>query len=238
MKTFKFSQLTLNLALGDITDVHADCIVNAANSWLLDGAGVTGAIFSRADKAFRLASEKAGYCPTGRAICLESGVPSWPHVMHAVGPIWEQRRTGQCRALTAQLYEQIFEIAERRKFKTLAFPSLGTGVYNVPVDMAAEMFFRAMIAFNEAPGFQEVQEISVVLYDLTTYHTYKSIAQDFLDSGSYDKPERLLSTAKLRANVAQGTWDYQDYGEETSAIEEAETLETRPIRSSFSWRKQ
>lgn len=185
-KTFQYGKLQVILKTGDIADESADVIVNAANEWLENGAGVTGAIFNAASDEFIRASATYGYCPPGHAVLVGNSQPSklrCKGVIHGVCKPWHASRATHCRVLTAEMYEQCFLIAENATFTTIAFPAMGTGVYSVPVEEAAKMAYKAIDDFINYAGFRSLKEVRFVLFDTTTYHIYKSLFQDWIEQG-------------------------------------------------------
>lgn len=125
---------------GDITRVEADAIVDAANSALAGGGGVDGAIHRAggpavmADLARRYGSVR--HCPTGSAVVSDAGELSARIVIHAVGPVWRGGGAGEPEAL-ASAYRTSLDLAEQEGCRSVAFPSISTGIYGYPVDLAA-----------------------------------------------------------------------------------------------------
>ncbi len=136
----------LTLVDGDISRQRVDAIVNAANSSLLGGGGVDGAIHRAAGPDLLAECRSLGGCPTGEArITGGYGLPAkW--VIHTVGPVWGGGTRGE-DALLAQCYQSCFALVEEHGIETVAFPSISTGVYNFPADRAARIALREMRAF-------------------------------------------------------------------------------------------
>ncbi|MFN7950902.1 MAG: O-acetyl-ADP-ribose deacetylase [bacterium] len=131
---------TLELARGDITHEHTDAIVNAANSSLLGGGGVDGAIHRAGGPAIldackRIRAER-GSCPTGDAVITTGGNLAARFVIHAVGPIWRGGRDGEPELLAAA-YASSLALAEAHGLQSIAFPSISTGAYGYPEPAAA-----------------------------------------------------------------------------------------------------
>lgn len=127
---------SLQLTQGDITRVDAEAIVNAANSGLRGGGGVDGAIHRAGGPAIMEECKKIGHCPTGSAVVTGGGRLSARFVIHAVAPIWRGGRSGEPESLRAA-YQRSLELATELGIQSLAFPSLGTGAYGYPIDLAA-----------------------------------------------------------------------------------------------------
>ncbi len=164
----------LTLHQGDITRQRVDAIVNAANAGLVGGGGVDGAIHHAGGPAImeecdRVRTEQGG-CPTGRAVATTAGKLHAKAVIHTVGPCWRGGRHGEERLL-ASAYRSSLELAASRGWRTLAFPSISTGVYGYPVQKAAEVALRTILeAFEHRPtDFDEVRMVLFSKPDLDVY---------------------------------------------------------------------
>lgn len=166
--------MPIRIMLGDITHIDADAIVNAANSRLAPGGGVSGAIHSAGGP--EIARECAAYVrehgpvPTGGAALTTAGRLPARHVVHAVGPIWSGGQSGEPEAL-AGAYRRSIEIADASDLETIAFPSISTGIYGHPLDLAAPVAVQAVQqALADA---RHVHEATFVLFDQRTYDAYE-----------------------------------------------------------------
>ncbi|NUS88305.1 MAG: O-acetyl-ADP-ribose deacetylase [Streptomyces sp.] len=166
---------TITLVRGDITDQHADAIVNAANSSLLGGGGVDGAIHRRggpeileACRALR-ASHYGKGLPTGRAVATTAGRlhPEW--VIHTVGPVWSA--TEDRSDLLASCYRESLRVADELGARTVAFPAISTGVYRWPMEDAARIAVETVRAAETA-----VEEVRFVLFDERAYAAFAAHA--------------------------------------------------------------
>ncbi len=160
--------VTLSLIQGDIVEVHAGAIVNAANAALAGGGGVDGAIHRAGGPKIMEACREKGGCPTGSAVATTAGKLHAKYVFHAVGPIYGQHDNED--RLLAGAYQACLDLAEQYKLESIAFPSISTGVYGYPLAPAATIALRTIIAHISKPT--SLKKVTMVLYSsqaLTTY---------------------------------------------------------------------
>jgi len=129
-------QARLALSLGDITRLKVDAIVNAANTSLLGGGGVDGAIHRAAGPGLLAECRTIGGCPVGEARLTGGHRLPAGHVIHTVGPVWRGGEAGERQLLRAS-YEACLAIALARRFRQIAFPAISTGAYGFPHEEAA-----------------------------------------------------------------------------------------------------
>ncbi len=160
----------IEIIKGDITTLTTDAIVNAANSSLLGGGGVDGAIHRAAGPALLAECRQLNGCPAGKAkITGGYNLPA-KYVIHTVGPVWRGGDSGESKLL-AECYRNSLKLAAEHKIRSIAFPSVSTGVYGYPVELASA------IALREIKGFMEdnstVDRVIVVCFDDETYSVYQ-----------------------------------------------------------------
>ena len=134
---------------GDITTQRVDAIVNAANSSLLGGGGVDGAIHAAAGPGLLAESRTLGGCPTGEARVTRGYRLPAKYVIHTVGPVWHGGRSGEDELL-ARCYRNSLEAARKLGVKSIAFPSISTGAYRFPFERATEIALRETAKFLES----------------------------------------------------------------------------------------
>lgn len=160
---------TLYLLQGDITKMDVDAIVNAANSSLLGGGGVDGAIHRAAGPRLLDECRIIGGCKTGQAVITTGGKLPAPYVIHTVGPVW--RGGAKEAGLLADCYTNSLVLAAEKGLKTLAFPNISTGIYGFPKPEAAAIAIQTVRTFlQENAG---IQEVYFVCFDPENYALYE-----------------------------------------------------------------
>lgn len=166
--------MRIELIQGDITQVQADIIVNAANSSLLGGGGVDGAIHRAGGKEIlsecREIRTQRGKCPTGGAVMTTAGNLPAKFVIHTVGPVWNGGNQGEPELLRL-CYLNSLALAEQRQLTSIAFPNISTGIYNYPKDLAAQI---AINTVREWRGMH-VNRLIFVCFDKENLDIYQSI---------------------------------------------------------------
>lgn len=146
----------IEIVVGDITKLAVDAIVNAANSAMSGGGGVDGAIHRAAGPELLAACRLVGRCPTGEARITDGFLLPAKKVIHAVGPVWDGGAYRE-RELLASAYRNSLRIAIEAGLKTIAFPSISTGIYGFPIRIAAPIAVReVMAALVLAPQLERV----------------------------------------------------------------------------------
>ncbi len=160
----------LRLARGDIVRLHVDAIVNAANSSLLGGGGVDGAIHSAAGPELLEACRKLGGCPTGQArITAGFRLPArW--IIHTVGPVWKGGEEGEPELL-ASCYRESLKLASAHGIETIAFPAISTGAYAYPIELATALAIDSVLEFRRAG--RGLAEVIFCCYSGEDYATYE-----------------------------------------------------------------
>lgn len=162
---------------GDITRQSVEAIVNAANTTLLGGGGVDGAIHRAAGPELLAECRTLGGCATGQAKITRGHRLPAKWVIHTVGPVWRNGRHGEDELL-ASCYRSCFALAEQHGIKTIAFPSISTGAYGFPMDRAA------CIALRETRGFLEkntsVNKVLLVCFGQTAVETCQAASKEIL----------------------------------------------------------
>lgn len=165
--------VSIQLVRGDITRLDVDAVVNAANSALAGGGGVDGAIHRaagpRLDEECAAIRAASGGCAPGDAVMTSGCGLKARHIIHAVGPVWRGGGRGEA-ALLRGCYEKSLRLAEERSLASIAFPSIATGAYGFPRDLAADIVVDFL---REAGGsLSSVREIFLVCFDEEDYRLY------------------------------------------------------------------
>ncbi|MBV6420214.1 MAG: O-acetyl-ADP-ribose deacetylase [Ignavibacteriaceae bacterium] len=164
--------MRIELYKGDITKLKVDVIVNAANTSLLGGGGVDGAIHRAAGPELLKFNKKLGGCKTGEAkISPGFNLPA-KFIIHTVGPVWNGGKHNEDKLL-ANCYLNSLKLAVENKIKSMAFPAISTGIYRFPLERATK------IAITEVKEFLEkndtIEKVIFVCFDEETYEIYKSV---------------------------------------------------------------
>jgi O-acetyl-ADP-ribose deacetylase len=162
----------LGILQGDITKLATDAIVNAANESLLGGGGVDGAIHRAAGPQLLVECRSLKGCNTGEAKITQGyGLPAkW--IIHTVGPIWNNGRSGEPEALRS-CYLECLKLAVQHNIKTLAFPAISCGVYGFPVDQAARIAIGTAIEFLKTD--ERLDGVSFVCFSDEDYDVYVEV---------------------------------------------------------------
>lgn len=173
---WKVGGTTITVVRGDITEQDVDAVVNAANSTLLGGGGVDGAIHRRGGpeilEACKDIRARQGECPSGDAVITTAGDLPARHVIHTVGPIWRGGRDGEAETL-ASAYRRSLEVAIEHDVHSVAFPSISTGAFGFPIERAAAIAAETVLAFVRArPDL--LNEVRMVLFSESDEQVYKA----------------------------------------------------------------
>ncbi|WP_333609794.1 O-acetyl-ADP-ribose deacetylase [Pantoea piersonii] len=169
-------QEKITLVAGDITKINADAIVNAANSSLLGGGGVDGAIHRAGGPEIveecKVIRNRQGGCHTGDAVITTAGKLPARYVIHTVGPVWNGGSQNEAELLK-RAYQSCFRLAQQHGIKTIAFPSISTGIYRFPKKRAAEIALEAIRdALMDNPTLEEVK---IVCFDEENFEIYAGL---------------------------------------------------------------
>jgi len=161
---------------GDITQAKVDAIVNAANSSLLGGGGVDGAIHRAGGPAIleacRAIRAAKGGCPTGDAVITTAGNLPSKYVIHTVGPVWSGHDKERQEKELSNCYLNSLKLAIENQVETIAFPNISTGVYHFPKEKATEIAISTVSNFLEKND--QIKEIQFVCFDEENYNLYRN----------------------------------------------------------------
>ena len=165
--------------MGDITDETTDAIVNAANSSLLGGGGVDGAIHDAAGPGLlaecKKIREQRGTLPAGQAVTTSGSKLKAKYVIHTVGPVWQGGKVNEPQILES-CYCHSMEEANRKGCVSVSFPSVSTGAFGYPVEQAAQIALRAVAHLLHEP--KSVKLVRFVLFGQPTYKAYAHAAEE------------------------------------------------------------
>jgi O-acetyl-ADP-ribose deacetylase (regulator of RNase III) len=168
----------IELVKDDITKIKADAIVNAANTSLMGGGGVDGAIHRAGGPAIleecKRIIAKQGRCKTGDAVITTAGNLPAKHVIHTVGPVWNNGKYGEEQKL-ASCYQKSLQLAVDYGCKTIAFPNISTGIYRFPKKEAAEIAVRTVTGFLK--GSDKIEKVIFVCFDDENYNLYSALLE-------------------------------------------------------------
>jgi O-acetyl-ADP-ribose deacetylase (regulator of RNase III) len=181
MIEFIVSKTKIRIVQGDITEQGTDAIVNAANSSLMGGGGVDGAIHRKGGpkileecKKIREITWPDGL-PTGKAVITTGGKLKARYVIHTVGPVWHGGKHGE-NELLAEAYKNSLKLAVSKGLKTIAFPSISTGAYGYPIEKASKIALKAVKEFLEKDD--HLDEVLLVLFSKPDLETYEKAAKE------------------------------------------------------------
>jgi len=174
---YRVKNAIIELFQGDITKLQVDAIVNAANSRLAGGGGVDGAIHRAGGPAIMAECRKIGGCPTGEAVITTGGKLPARYVIHTVGPVYRSGSSGEAQLLK-NAYANSLNLAEAKAVKSVAFPSISTGVYGYPIEEASKIALATVI--DHLRGQAGIKKVVFVLFSGHDFDVYTKNIQGFL----------------------------------------------------------
>ena len=175
----------LELTQGDITKIQVDAIVNAANTSLLGGGGVDGAIHRAGGKAIleecQKIRNKQGGCKVGEAVVTTAGNLPAKYVIHTVGPVWSNGTNNE-ESLLSQAYTNSLKLAVENQIETIAFPNISTGIYHFPKGKAVRIAIKAVTDFLATTN--KITKVIFVCYDIENYRIYENLINQKLSNHS------------------------------------------------------
>lgn len=168
--------MKIEAVLGDITKLEVDAIVNAANTSLLGGGGVDGAIHRAGGPEVledcRKIVARQGGCKVGEAVITRAGRLPAKHVIHTVGPVWNGGQKGETERL-ASCYRNSLLLAEKHQLRSIAFPGISTGIYRFPKDRAAESAVATVRGMQDQ--MRSVEQVLFVCFDRESFLFYEGL---------------------------------------------------------------
>lgn len=160
----------IELALGDITQLKVDAIVNAANTTLLGGGGVDGAIHRAAGPELLVECRGIGGCPKGEARITKAYRLPAKYVIHTVGPVWCGGKTNE-EELLRNCYRNSMKLADENGIKTIGFPSISTGAYGFPIERAARIALQ--VIHESLQRMKSLEKVIFMCFSQTDYDVYE-----------------------------------------------------------------
>ncbi|SCA56378.1 conserved hypothetical protein [Candidatus Terasakiella magnetica] len=162
---------SLRVFKGDITQLDVDCIVNAANSSLLGGGGVDGAIHLAGGPALLDECKSLGGCETGQAKITKGYHLKARHIIHTVGPIWHEHSPNEADQLLLSCYLNSLKLCLKKNLQTIAFPAISTGIYGFPPKRAAPLVVKNVRDFCR--NHPELKEVIFCCFDIENKSLYE-----------------------------------------------------------------
>lgn len=182
---FVLNKLTVRLMKGDITELDTDAITNPANSHLILGAGVAGAISRKGGPSIQEECYQLGYCEVGKAVMTGGGNLKAKYVIHAVGPMMGE---GKEPAKLTNAFRSVLELAEAKELNSVALPAISTGVFGFPLPDCAEILAKQIIDYS----FEQrdyLNKVVVCLFDQAAYQVFEEkfmVALGKVEGGNTD----------------------------------------------------
>ncbi len=171
MKSAVENGCTLEAVQGDLTrQIDVEVLANAANEGLRGGGGVDGAIHRAGGPEILAECRKIGFCATGDAVATPAGRLPVRRIIHTVGPVWRGGHSGEAEKLTS-CYRRVLEVALAENLASVAFPSISTGIYGYPVELAAPVAVNAVRSFLQTHSGLRLMRF--VLFDRATHLAYQ-----------------------------------------------------------------
>jgi len=173
MKRVKIEDCVIELIQGDITEQDTEAIVNAANEKLIPGGGVDGAIHRKGGPSIlEELKSKYTYCPTGQAVITGAGNLKAKYVIHAVGPIYKDGKSGESELLESAYKNSLLKALEFN-INSISFPALSTGAYGYPLEDAAKVALKTVIEFLKS--YQKPKLVRFVLWGEQSYKIFEKV---------------------------------------------------------------
>jgi len=173
MKRVKIEDCVIELIQGDITEQDTEAIVNAANERLIPGGGVDGAIHRKGGPSIlEELKSKYTYCPTGQAVITGAGNLKAKYVIHAVGPIYKDGKSGESELLESAYKNSLLKALEFN-INSISFPALSTGAYGYPLEDAAKVALKTVIEFLKS--YQKPKLVRFVLWGEQSYKIFEKV---------------------------------------------------------------
>lgn len=185
---FSVNNMEIELVQGDITELDIDAITNAANSSLILGAGVAGAIYRKGGQQIQDECNAIGYCEVGNAVITTGGNLKAKHVIHAVGP---RMGEGQEKEKLAKAIHAVLSISEKHHLNSVAIPAISTGIFGFPMKECASIMAQKLIDFSYEMR-AHLHRVLVCLYDSVAYQIFSTAFMEALSKVDDENKDTTL----------------------------------------------
>lgn len=176
----------IHITKENIVECKVDAIVNAANTYLVGGGGVDGAIHRAAGPELYEACEKIGRCAVGKAVVTPGFKLNAKYIIHTVGPFYSEYEKKECAESLSSCYISCLEIAKQKNVHSIAFPCISSGIYGYPIEESSFIAFNTVKNWLDENAGYDI-EVYLVCYKDSEYEAYENVVESFTQEDSDDE---------------------------------------------------